>query len=85
MENGIFVRETEPTVLPEAERYEKLGRCPVCGEAIYAGERVIALDGRDVMIHEVCAVFREESLMRFLDLLGVDYGVGDAEEMAEDV
>ena len=42
MEDEIFVRETEPTMLPVPDGTgEKLGRCPVCGEAIYAGEQVI--------------------------------------------
>lgn len=80
-----FRRETEPTMLPGWERSEKLGRCPVCGNAVYSDERVIVLDGSDTMIHENCAVFRRDSLTAFLDLIGVDYYTGDAKEMTEGV
>ncbi len=82
MEHEIFEREIEPTMLPEAE--EKVGRCAVCGKPVFADERVVALDN-GAMIHEECAIFRKESLMGFLDMLGVDYYTGDAKEVAEDV
>lgn len=73
-----------PTLLPVMMVSEKIGRCAVCGKAVCGDERVISLDN-GAMIHEECAIFRKESLMEFLDLLGIDYCVGDAKEMAEDV
>ncbi len=79
-----FIIERMPVLLPsEMELEEKIGRCPVCGKAVYEDDRVVVLDS-GAMIHEGCAVFRQESLMEFLDLLGVDYYTGTAKEMAED-
>lgn len=86
MEDEIFVRETEPTMLPVPDGTgEKLGRCPVCGEAIYAGEQVILAERSRKMVHTDCAESCRHSLTLLLDLIGIDYYVGDAEEMAEDV
>lgn len=79
-----FVFDRTPVLLPvEMKPEERIGRCPVCGKAVYEEDRVVMLDS-GAMIHEGCAVFRQESLMEFLDLLGVDYYTGTAKEMAED-
>jgi predicted nucleic acid-binding Zn ribbon protein len=79
-----IARETEPTMLPGTEADDvPVGRCAVCGKAIYGDERVVSLDN-GVMVHEDCAVFRRESLTEFLDLLGLDYYVDKAKDVADD-
>ena len=75
--------ETDPTMLPGSADDVPVGRCAVCGEAIYGDERVVLLDN-GVMVHEDCAVFRRESLTAFLDLLGLDYYVDKAREVVGD-
>lgn len=78
--------EREPTIYPDIDGSEcRIGRCAVCGHGVYAGNRVIMLDGKSEMVHEGCAVFRKECLTEFLDLLGVDYYTGDAEEFADEI
>lgn len=82
--------EYAPSFLVSLIPERVVGRCAVCGELIYADDRVIVLDnGRAVdsekMVHERCAVFQKEGLTEFLDLLGIDYYTGTAKEMEEDV
>lgn len=81
--------EYAPSFLVSLIPEKVVGRCAVCGELVYADDRVVVLDngcaaGSEKMVHERCAVFRKEGLTEFLDLLGIDYYTGTAKEMTED-
>lgn len=59
------------------------GTCAVCGRSLDADDHVYVFDGNDKVVCEHCMVFTKDSLIEFLDMLGIEYYAGEAREMIE--
>lgn len=71
-----------PTILPDGFS-QRLCRCPICDKPICEDDHIVLIDAGNVkaIVHENCATFRENILIDFLDILGIDYYTGQADEI----
>ncbi len=68
---------------PRKKQGATYGVCAVCGKSLEADDHVYVFDNSDKVVCEHCAVFTSDSLIEFLDKLGIEYYAGDAREMIE--
>lgn len=59
------------------------GVCAVCRKSLDADDRVFMFDDSDKVVCEHYMVFSKDTLIEFLDMLGVDYYAGEARGMIE--
>lgn len=68
---------------PKGKTGATYGVCAICRKPIDADDRVYMLDDNEKIVCEHCMIFSKDTLVEFLDMLGVEYYAGKARVLNE--